>query len=371
MFIKINLFNIYNFCKKSLKKTTKIKATSMILACFIAFPTFAVELLPTEQNTVEVFKKSSDKVIYVHRLSTVLNKAHEKLNIPIGAGTGIIWDKDGHIITNFHVINGADQVAVSIGKKTYPAKIVGSEPRKDIAVLKITSTKALENLRTFTPFEIAHYNELMVGQKTIAIGNPFGLDHSLTIGVISALGRQVPGAGGVNIRDMIQTDASINPGNSGGPLLDSAGRLIGVNTVIYSQNGSSAGVGFAIPADEIARIVSQIIQHGRVVLAGIGIQRVDPNIALRLGVKKGILISDVLPRTPAAKIGLQGTYRDSFGHINIGDVIIGVNGITVKNYDELYDLLTKINIGDEIKLTVLRGHRPIDFKIKTIDIAAL
>lgn len=343
----------------------------MILALFINFPVLAAELLPTEQNTVEVFRKSSDKVIYVHRLSTVINKAREKLNIPIGAGTGIIWDKFGHIITNYHVINGADNVAVSIGKKTYPAKIIGSEPRKDIAVLQITSAIALENLKSFTPFEIAHYKELMVGQKTIAIGNPFGLDHSLTMGVISALGRQVPGAGGVNIRDMIQTDASINPGNSGGPLLDSAGRLIGVNTAIYSQTGSSAGVGFAVPADEIARIVSQIIQHGRVVLAGIGIQRVDPNMAHHLGVHKGILIADVIAHTPAAKIGLHGTYRDKFGHINIGDVIIGLNDIPIKDYDDLYDLLTKINIGDEIKLTVLRGHKSIDFKIKTIDIAAL
>lgn len=361
-------------CKNYLKRiSSSIKLGLLSTLLIIPFTqlSFATVLLPSEQNTVEIFKKSADKVIYVHRLSTVINHAYEKMNVPSGAGTGILWDKQGHIITNFHVIDGADNLAVSIGKKTFKARIIGSEPRKDIAVLQITSEEALNLLETFTPFEIAHYKDLVVGQKTIAIGNPFGLDHSLTVGVISALGRQVPGAGGVSIRDMIQTDASINPGNSGGPLLDSQGRLIGVNTAIYSQTGNSAGIGFAVPADEIARIVSQIIQHGRVVLAGIGIQRVDENTAYKLGVKQGILIGDIIPKTPAANIGLKGTYRDNFGHIHLGDVIIGLNDVTIKNYDELYDLLTKINIGEEVKLRILRGHKLIDFKIKTIDIAAL
>nr|WP_237757992.1 trypsin-like peptidase domain-containing protein [Legionella oakridgensis] len=328
------------------------------------------ELLAYERNTIEIFQKASPKVIYVHRIKTVVNGSYELLHIPSGAGSGIIWDKEGHVVTNFHVINGADNLAVSIGKYTFPAKVIGAEPRKDIAVLALTSPKARELLQSFTPFEIAHTDELLVGQKAIAIGNPFGLDHSLTMGVISALGRQMPGIGGVTIRDMIQTDASINPGNSGGPLLDSSGRLIGMNTAIYSQSGSSAGVGFAVPADEIVRIVSQIIKNGRVVLAGIGVQRVDPSVALRLGVKKGILISEVLPNSPAAQAGLRGTYRDHWGRIHLGDVIVALDGQPVGNYDTLYNLQTKLNIGQEITLTVLRNGKRLNYKMKTIDIAA-
>nr|WP_242602211.1 trypsin-like peptidase domain-containing protein [Legionella nagasakiensis] len=328
------------------------------------------ELLPNERNTIDIFQKASSKVIYVHRIKTVVNGSYELLHIPSGAGSGIIWDKQGHVVTNFHVINGADNLAVSIGKYTFPAKVIGAEPRKDIAVLALTSPKAIELLQSFSPFAIAHTDELLVGQKTIAIGNPFGLDHSLTTGVISALGRQVPGIGGVTIRDMIQTDASINPGNSGGPLLDSSGRLIGLNTAIYSQSGSSAGVGFAVPADEISRIVSQIIKNGRVALAGIGVQRVEPNMAARLGVKKGILISDVLPNSPAARAGLRGTYRDRWGRIHLGDVIVALDGHPVGNYDTLYNLQTKLNIGQEITLTVLRNGKRINYKMKTIDIAA-
>ena len=181
---------------------------------------------------------------------------------------------------------------------------MGYEPRKDIAVLKISSKAALTKIRHLQGFEITPTKDLQVGQKALAIGNPFGFDHSLTVGVISALGRQIQGVGGVTIHDMIQTDAAINPGNSGGPLLDSRGRLIGMNTVIFSESGSSAGVGFAVPASEISRIVTQIIQHGRVKFPGIGIQPVPPSIATHLGIKSGILIAEVLPNTPASKANL-------------------------------------------------------------------
>lgn len=346
-----------------------------LLICFSCFSTSIVsaqldQLLPDERNTIEVFQQASAKVIFVHRIKTVINNAYELLHVPLGAGSGIIWDKNGHIVTNFHVIDGADNVAVSIGKLTVPAKVIGVEPRKDIAVLQLTASKALALLNSFTPFKVTASEDLLVGQKTIAIGNPFGLDHSLTTGVISALGRQMPGVGGVTIRDMIQTDASINPGNSGGPLLDSQGQLIGLNTAIYSQSGASAGVGFAVPADEIARIVSQIIKNGRVSLAGIGIQRIEPNISARLGVKKGILISEVLPNTPAAHAGLRGTSRDRWGHIRLGDVIVALNGHPIENYDGLYNLLSKLKIGEEITLSVVRNGKQINHKMKTIDIAA-
>lgn len=319
---------------------------------------------------MEIFQKFSPKVVYVHRLTTVVNHSFERSNVPAGAGSGIIWDNQGHIVTNFHVVNGADGLRVSLGKMTVPARVVGVEPRKDIAVLKITSPQALEYLKSFESFQLAHSNDLLVGQKVMAIGNPFGLDHSLTVGVISALGRQVPGAGGVNIRNMIQTDASINPGNSGGPLLDSKGRLLGMNTAIYSNSGSSAGIGFAVPADDIERIVPQLIKNGRVMLSGIGIQRVEPNVASRLGITNGILIGDILPRTPADTVGLKATYRDHLGRVVLGDVIVALNGHPVKDYDALYQLLIDIKVGEPITLTVNRHGKNLNFKMKTIDIAA-
>ena len=338
--------------------------------CVYGYAAKLDELLPTEKNTIEVFQKTSPKVVYVQRMTTIKSHSYEHTQVPTGAGSGIIWDSKGHVVTNFHVINGAENLAVSIGDLTVPAKVIGVEPRKDIAVLAITSPKALERLKSYTPFQMAHTSELLVGQKAVAIGNPFGLDHSLTLGVISALGRQVPGIGGVKIRDMIQTDASINPGNSGGPLLDSAGKLIGLNTVIFSPSGSSAGIGFAVPADEIARIVPQLIKNGRVVLAGIGIARVEPSVADSLGVKNGVLIADVIPRTPAAYAKLRGTHRSGWGRMTIGDIIVGLNGHPVANYDALYDLLTRIKIGEKIAVTVLREGKAVHYKMKTIDIEA-
>ncbi len=355
-------------------KNVKSKLLISLLGCVLLNSSYAANidnLLPSERSTIEIFQKTAPKVVYVHRMTNVPSRFNEPMHaVQAGTGSGIVWDKLGHIVTNFHVIHGADDISVTLGNMTVPAKVIGAEPRKDLAVLLLKSPKAIAGLSTFTPFEIASTHDLLVGQRAIAIGNPFGFDHSLTIGVISALGRQVPGIGGVTIRDMIQTDASINPGNSGGPLLDSAGRLIGLNTVIFSQSGSSAGVGFAVPADEIARTVTQIIKHGRVQLAGIGVQPVAPNIAKRLGVRKGILIGDVLEHTPAATAHLKSTTRDSWGRIHVGDVIVALNGHPTPDYDALYNLLTDIKIGEEITLTVNRNDQLVYHKMKTIDIAA-
>lgn len=344
---------------------------SVFFCSLISETVFALpnELLSNEQNNVDIFQKFSPKVVYVHRFSHVSHRFNVQKQVT-GAGSGIIWDNKGHIVTNYHVVKGADELAVSIGKLTYKATVIGAEPRKDIAVLRVNSPKALALLKQFEPFSLVHSRDLLVGQKALAIGNPFGLDHSLTIGVISALGRQVPGAGGVTIREMIQTDASINPGNSGGPLLDSKGRLIGLNTVIYSNTGSSAGIGFAVPADDIERIVPQLINKGRVVLAGIGIQRVDPRIANSLGISKGVLIADVLPHTPAADLKLQGTYRDALGRLHVGDTITALNGHAVDDYDSLYNLLSTIRVGEEIKISIKRRNQLLHYKMKTIDIAA-
>lgn len=353
----------------------KQRSLWFILCTVLAFPGYSVNmssLLPDEQNTVAVFQKASPKVVYVHRLATVRNHlSFKKTQVPDGAGSGIIWDDKGHIVTNYHVIKGADKLAITLGNMTVPAKVIGAEPRKDIAVLQISSTHALSFLKAFKPFEVVQLTDLIVGQKAIAIGNPFGLDHSLSKGVISALGRQVPGIGGVTIRNMIQTDTPINPGNSGGPLLNSSGQLIGLNTMIYSRSGSSAGIGFAVPADDIQRIVAQIIQHGRVVLSGIGIQSVAPNVAQKLGVRKGILIADVLANTPAAQLHLQGTHRDAWGRTVLGDVIVALNGHSVDNYDALYNLLTEIKIGEKVTLSVQRGGKQMDVAMKTIDIAGV
>lgn len=342
-----------------------------ILAFSSAYALPQNEMLACERNTIDVFQKSAEKVVYVHRLARVVTQKFEHYDLPAGTGSGIIWDAAGHIVTNYHVVHGADKLSISIGKLTVPAIIVGVEPRKDIAVLMLDSPKAIETLKSFKPFEIAHTHDLLVGQKAMAIGNPFGLDHSLTSGVVSALGRQMPGAGGVVIQNMIQTDASINPGNSGGPLLDSAGRLMGMNTLIYSRSGSSSGIGFAVPADDMVRIVDQIILHGRVQLAGIGITRYEAAIEQQLGVKKGVLIKQVLKDSPAFHAGIQGSFVDKRGHIILGDIIVAVNGHHIVNYDALYHLMSHIQVGDEVSVTVLRHAKMLNFKIKTIDVAAL
>lgn len=348
-------------------KTVFLSFCLMFGVCSPVYAAHLDQLLPDERNTIEVFQSSSKKIVYVQRL--ISSHKHRNKEEPAGAGSGILWDTEGHVVTNFHVIHGASHLKVTLGDITVPAKVIGVEPRKDIAVLAITSPMALKLIKSQKPFEIAHTHDLLVGQKTIAIGNPFGLDHSLTVGVISALGRQVPGIGGINIRDMIQTDAAINPGNSGGPLLDSSGRLMGLNTLIYSSSGNSAGIGFAVPADDIERIVLQIITKGRVVLSGIGIQRAAPDLVNRFSIKKGILVADVLPNTPAEKAGLRGVGRDKTGRMVRGDVITSLNGHEINSYGTMYDLLSEIKIGDKVTLGVKRLDKTMQFQMKTIDIA--
>jgi S1-C subfamily serine protease len=284
-------------------------------------------------------------------------------DVPAGSGSGFVWDELGHVVTNFHVVAGAQHLTVTLhDQRTFPATVVGTEPRKDIAVLKIEAPAG-----ALVP--IGRHQErvnLEVGQKVIAIGNPFGLDQTLTTGVISALGRQVDGIGGVKIREMVQTDAAINPGNSGGPLLDSTGRLIGMNTMIYSKSGSSAGIGFAVPTVTIARVVPQLIKLGHVEQVGIGVD-IDPEqrIERRLGLR-GVVILAVRPDGPAAIAGVKGLRRTLNG-LELGDVIVGLDEKPVNDYDDLYSILDAKKAGDQIRVTVTRnGRERIELSMKVV-----
>jgi S1-C subfamily serine protease len=275
-----------------------------------------------------------------------------------------VWDKKGHVVTNFHVVDGARSLTVSLhNQRTFPARVVGVEPRKDIAVLKIEAPADL-----LVPVQLPNKaEELEVGQKVIAIGNPFGLDHTVTTGIVSALGREVQGAGGVGIRDMIQTDAAINPGNSGGPLLDSTGRLIGMNTMIFSRSGAWAGIGFAVPAKTIARIVPQIVATGRAEQVGLGI-RIDPQRRLERRARvSGVVVISVEPDSPAAKAGLKGMVQTPDG-IRLGDVIVGIGNEKVADYDDLYNALDRFKVGDKVDVKLMRDGKPLTLTIALISV---
>jgi S1-C subfamily serine protease len=318
-----------------------------------------------ERNTIAVFKNAAPSTVFVTQHRVAVDWFGRALEQAAGSGSGFIWDKQGHIVTNYHVIEGARRLSVTLqDHKTFPAVVRGAEPRKDIAVLRIEGAPA----SALVP--IAHSGDaqhLEVGQKVVAIGNPFGFDQTLTTGIISALGREVDGAGGVKIRDMIQTDAAINPGNSGGPLLDSGGRLIGMNTAIFSRSGSWAGIGFAVPSTTVEQIVPQIVRAGRVEQVGIGVN-IDPNRRLerRYGIR-GVVVLGVLPGTPAERAGLQGITQTPT-EIVLGDVIVGIDGKRIDDYDALYRTLDTKKPGEKIKMELLRAKatRTVDMDLIVI-----
>jgi S1-C subfamily serine protease len=313
-----------------------------------------------ERNTIDVFKACSPSTVFVTQTRVMVDYfAGVAQEVPAGSGSGFVWDGDGHIVTNFHVVEGARSLTVTFhDQQQFEAKVVGLEPRKDIAVLKVDAPQKL-----LVPVKVAKTTQLEVGQKAVAIGNPFGLDHTLTTGVISALGRQVQGAGGVTIRDMIQTDAAINPGNSGGPLLDSSGQLIGMNTMIFSKSGSSAGIGFAVPVSTIARIVPQIIKTGRAEQLGLGIS-IDPmqKLERRLGLH-GVIVLAVPQGSSAAKAGLRGVTQTGRG-IVLGDVIVGVDEKRIETFDDLYGVLDAHKPNDVVKVTVRRGDESVTLDVR-------
>ena len=313
-----------------------------------------------EQNTVDIFDNAGPGTVFVTQNQIVRDRyTMRATEVPSGSGSGFIWDTDGHIITNYHVIDGSSHLTVTLyNQKTYPAKLVGGEPKKDIAVLKID---APADELTPIPRPDDTY-ELAVGQKAIAIGNPFGLAHPITTGIISAMGRDQLGYGGVTIRDMIQTDASINPGNSGGPLLDSSGQLIGMNTMIFSKSGASAGIGFAVPFSTIKRVVPQIIRTGKAQQIGLGISILPDAIARRNGIQ-GVIVRQVANNSPAALAGLRGVEQNYRGTY-IGDVIVGIDDKKVTNYDTLYNALDTHQPGDTIQVKIRREGKIISLPVE-------
>ncbi len=317
------------------------------------------QLTEDEKNTIEVVKKAQNSVVFITNIQLVRDFfSWTEEAIPRGSGSGFVWDDQGHIITNYHVIEDGDLFNITLpNQEERQAKLVGKEPNKDIAVLKIEGS-----LKGLYPIKIGTSSNLQVGQKVIAIGNPFGFDHTVTTGIVSALGRSMPGAGGVTIRDMIQTDAAINPGNSGGPLLNSAGELIGMNTMIVSRSGASAGIGFAIPVDTIKKIVPQIIKYGRVIRPGLGISLLSDRYGKRLGIQ-GVVIYEVPPDSEAYQKGLRGLTRNRLGRLVIQDIIIEIDGKKIRSYDDLYNLLDDYKIGDKVKVTVER-----DGKSRTVEL---
>ena len=320
-------------------------------------------LAEDEINTIDVFKNTSPSVVYI--TSIALRRGLFSLNaveIPQGTGSGFVWDRQGRIVTNYHVISDASRIQVTMADQTiHKAVLVGADPDKDIAVLQVNAPE-----RTLAPIPVGESSNLLVGQKVFAIGNPFGLDHTITSGIISALGREIQAITGRTIRGVIQTDAAINPGNSGGPLLDSAGRLIGVNTAIYSPSGAYAGIGFAVPVEEVNHVVPQLISHGKLIKPGIGASLADERIARRIGVD-GILILDVEKNGPAELAGLRPT-RQYRGDILLGDIITGIGGYPVKSYDDVRNALEKHEVGDEVEITFIREGQQAKTVIQLIAI---
>lgn len=312
------------------------------------------DLTPEEKGTIAIFRHNNPSVVYISTVQRVLNMWTRDISeVPSGTGTGFLWDKQGHIITNYHVISNNKTARVRLNnKKTYTAKVVGISKRHDIAVLKLITGENLP--RAIQP---GRSNSLIVGQKVFAIGNPFGLEHTLTTGIISALGRTIK-TRNVEMDDLIQTDAAINPGNSGGPLLDSAGRLIGMNVAIYSPSGASAGIGFAIPVDKINRVVPNIIKNGRYIRPYVGINANDTanKVLLKeLGIK-GVLILEVERNSPAHRAGLQDSKLIN-GDLVLGDIITSINNIPVETVNDFLDIIEQYKINDTVMLGVLRAGK--------------
>ena len=315
-----------------------------------------------ERRTIDLFKDASRSVAFITtQVAQVDYWTRNVFEVPAGSGSGFVWDDRGHVVTNFHVVQDADSAKVTIGDAEYEATIVGYARDQDLAVLKVAAPR-----ERLVPIRVGMSTDLQVGQKVYAIGNPFGLDFTLTTGIVSALGRTIQGVGGATIFDVVQTDAAINPGNSGGPLLDSAGRLIGVNTAIYSPSGASAGIGFAVPVDTVSRIVPELIVHGRVIRPILGVdldERLSAYVTRRLGVE-GVLLRGVARGGGAAAAGLEGTSVDRRGTVVPGDVVQDIDGKPVKSTSDLLGRLGSYRPGDTVTLTVWRDGKTRQVRVR-------
>jgi 2-alkenal reductase len=321
------------------------------------------KLSELERATIEIFQKASPSVVHVAGRTDDDGQSSTLGAGQVRTGTGFVWDAAGHIVTNSHVVRGASTLVVRLASgEVLSAKLVGTAPSVDIAVLLVSSQQRLP-----PPIAIGRSSELKVGQSAFAIGNPFGLDQTLTTGIISALKRRLPTSGGREIADVLQTDAAISPGNTGGPLLDSGGRLIGVNTAIVSLSGGNGGVGFAIPVDVVNRVVPQLIRGGRLPIPGIGIIAADEGTTTRLGIQ-GVLVARTMPKSPAQDVGLQGF--DPRSHA-VGDIIVAVNGRPVHRLADLIDEFQKTGIGQTVHLNVMRGDSTASMRAKIVDVDTL
>ncbi|WP_153110855.1 S1C family serine protease [Propionivibrio limicola] len=319
------------------------------------------DLAADEKATIELFEKAKDSVVFITTRSQVRDFwTRNVFTVPRGTGSGFIWDGAGHVITNYHVIENASEAIVRLSDgRDYQAALVGASPAHDIAVLRIGV-----GFKRPPPVPLGTSHDLRVGQKVFAIGNPFGLDWTLTSGIVSALDRTLGGDGNRSVEHLIQTDAAINPGNSGGPLLDSAGRLIGINTAIYSPSGASAGIGFAVPVDTVARVVPQLIAQGKYIRPVLGIQideGLNDRLSRTLGIK-GVAVLKVSPGSAADTAGLKGAQTGRDGRIVLGDVITAINGKAIDSVAHYLSQIDEYAIGETVTLTVKRGEQTLELQ---------
>ncbi len=345
--------------KKTLFSVLVCISLLLISAGTVFADSLASGLTPDEKNNIDVFQKTNKSVVYV--TNSQVQRDFFTLNIyeiPAGAGTGFVWDNSGLIVTNFHVIQNASKIKITLwDRSSWDGKVIGTAPNKDLAVIKIEAPAD-----KLYPITTGDSDLLHVGRKVLAIGNPFGLDTTLTVGVVSALGREIE-AGGRRIKDLVQTDAAINPGNSGGPLLNSMGELVGVNTIIISSSGASAGVGFAIPVNTVKSIIPQLIEHGRIMRPIIGITTVHDSVARRYRIK-GVIIYQVPKESIAAKAGMVGIRQDRRGNVIWGDIITRVDQIRIRNPNDLYSALEEYKPGDTVTIETNRDNRKRTFQIQ-------
>ncbi len=338
----------------------RLFAAAFLLAAGVSWaaPDYLGFKTEDESNSMDIYQQASPAVVHVTNTALIRRGVFSRNaeEIPRGTGTGFIWDENGLVVTNYHVIQGANRIVIELQDRSeWEAEIIGVAPEKDLAVLRIEAPR--EQLVTLP---IGDSSELEVGRKVLAIGNPFGLDTTLTTGVVSAVGREIASTNSRKIRNVIQTDAAINPGNSGGPLLNSMGQLVGVNTAIYSPSGASAGIGFAIPVNTVREVVPQLISYGRLLRPIIGIELASDRWSQRYRIE-GVPIVRVFPGLPAAAAGISGAYRNYRGEIVLGDIIVAIDGKDIANSDDYFSYMEKKQPGDQINLKTSRNQEERTF----------